>query len=190
MEGAGSARPEVWTPSLPHRAAQSAEPESRDRESQPQPERELRGRRQSLEARRGGGGGCVGGRGSRRPSATYPSGAHRAERDQNGLSPSPSPSRSPTRAGAGRAVVLSVRPPPPLPPRGSAPPAGPEGGGAPAAPPSSSRPPLPPPSCLHPGYLAALAVRGRGRRLWEHAPEGLAGTPGSGIPVPTASGEE
>lgn len=51
------ARPEPWAPSLPRRAGQCAQPENQAQSSQQQPEPELRGRRQSLEAPSGGGGG-------------------------------------------------------------------------------------------------------------------------------------
>lgn len=56
-ERAGPVRPEPLVRSLPRRAGQPAEPEPRARESPPPPEPEPRGRRQSLEARRVGGGG-------------------------------------------------------------------------------------------------------------------------------------
>lgn len=63
--------------------------------------------------------------------------AGRGRREGSGANPGLS------RSGAGLAAALSVRPPPPLPPRRAAQPASPEGGGAPAAPPSFSRPPAP-----------------------------------------------
>lgn len=56
-ERAGPVRPEPLVRSLPRRAGQPAEPEPPARESPPPPEPEPRGRRQSLEARRVGGGG-------------------------------------------------------------------------------------------------------------------------------------
>lgn len=90
-------------PSAPRRAVG-------ERSREPQPGREPRGRRQSPEARRAGGGGSVGGRGSRRPSATYPSGAHRGRAGSERvepvpeLEPEPEPEPQPdrSRSGAGR----------------------------------------------------------------------------------------